>query len=97
MFSGCGLITGELDGDIFITNTNLANCNGTFYGTKFTSVGANLLSTNSKIYDIRNMLRDNNKATGNAPKLWEILATQTSQCFAGCTFDDQDDIPITYK
>ena len=96
-FAGCNLITGALDGDIFITNTNLTDCSVTFEGTKFTSIGAKLLSTNPKIYNITRMFKGNNKVTGNAPKLWETLATQTSECFAGCTFDDQDDIPMTYK
>ena len=97
MFAGCGVINGELDGDIFMTNTNLTNCNSTFYGTKFTSIGSKLLSTNTKIYDIREMFRSNNAVKGNAPKLWETLATLTTGCFAGCTFDDQDSIPSTYK
>ena len=97
MFAGCNLITGALDGDFFIGNPNIQNCESMFWGTQFTSIGTNILKTNTKIDNIKTMFKGNNKVTGNAPKLWETPATQTAECFNGCTFDDQDAIPPTYK
>ncbi|MGL5647437.1 MAG: BspA family leucine-rich repeat surface protein, partial [Clostridium sp.] len=97
IFGGCSLITGELHGDFFLGNKEISNCQSAFYGTQFTSVGANLLKGNTKIKNIKSMLRGNNKVTGNAPKLWETPATETIECFLGCTFADQDTIPPTYK
>ena len=97
MFGGCGLITGDLDGDFFAGNPNLTNCSSTFYGTKFNSVGSKLLSTNTKINNISYMFKGNNTVTGNAPKLWQTPAMITTECFNGCTFADQESIPATYK
>lgn len=97
IFGGCGLITGELHSDFFIGNPDIYNCESAFWGTQFTSVGANLLKGNTKINNIKAMLRGNNKVTGNAPKLWETPAVTTAECFMDCTFADQSTIPPTYK
>ena len=97
IFSGCNLITGELSGDFFIGNTEINNCENAFWSTQFTYVGFNLLKTNKKINNIKAMFRGNNKVSGNAPKLWETPAVNTAECFMGCTFDDQESIPSTYK
>ena len=97
IFGGCNLITGELHSDFFIGNKEIYNCENAFWGTQFTSVGANLLKGNNKINNIKAMLRGNNKVSGNAPKLWETPAIHTAECFMGCTFTDQAAIPPTYK
>lgn len=96
-FAGCGLINGPLDGDLFINCGEIKNCSSMFWGTQFTSVGANMLRNNPKIANIHSMFKGNNTVTGPAPKLWETPATTTAECFSGCTFDDQADIPATYK
>ena len=96
-FAGCNLITGELDGDLFVNCTKLKNCSQTFWGPQFTSVGSKMLKNNPEIQNISYMFKGNGKVSGPAPKLWETPATITTQCFNGCSFDDQNDIPPTYK
>lgn len=97
LFAGCSLISGPLEGDIFNNNPELRSARNAFRGPKFSSIGSEMLRTNSKISNIEYMFMDNNTVTGTAPALWQTGASITTGCFRNCTFTNQDDIPATYK
>ena len=85
-FHACSNITGTLESNTFVYNTELRNCYEAFGETKLTSLGADLFKTCTKVTDMRLAFDSCKSLTGSTFDYKNMTSvTQKARCFGYCT------------
>lgn len=86
LFHACSEITGTLESNTFVNNTELRNCYEAFGETKLTGLGSNLFKTCTKITDMRLTFDSCKSLKGSTFDYKNMTSvTQKARCFGYCT------------
>lgn len=93
-------ITGEVPGNLFLTNTELQNIRNMFTSTKVTSIGSGFLTGHQKVNNATELFWNASEISGNVPELWNISGLVGTKCYAGLnssTVTNWASIPENWK